>query len=156
MSFVSRMARVHELGRGSVLDVGSYDVNGNVRELFKGARYVGIDMRAGPNVDRVVDAHDLVQTFGPESFDTVVCCEMLEHDPAFWVSMSQMGRILKPEGRMILTTRGIGFPLHEYPSDLWRFTLDAGKRLGELADLVDVTVNDDPQAPGIFLFGRKP
>ena len=155
MSFVARVVRKHELGHGSVLDVGSYDVNGNVRPLFNGARCVGIDMRQGPNVDRVVNAHDLVETFGPESFDTVVCCEMLEHDPEFWVSTEQMGRILKRGGRLVLTTRGLGFPLHEYPTDLWRFTPDAGKRLAEIAGLVDVQVTDDPQASGIFVTGRR-
>lgn len=156
MAFVERKARVHEIVRGSVLDVGSYDVNGNVRGLFGGARYVGIDMRPGPNVDRVVDAHDLVETFGPESFDTVVCCEMLEHDPEFWTSLAQMGAVLKHGGRMLLTTRGIGFPLHEYPDDLWRFTVSAGRRLGAIAGLVDVEVTEDMQAPGIFVDGRKP
>ena len=156
MSFVARSVQRFELMRGSVLDVGSYDVNGNVRKLFDGARYVGIDMRAGPNVDRVLDAHDILEAFGPESFDTVVCCEMLEHDPAFWVSMDRMGRVLKHGGRLLFTTRGLGFPLHEYPSDLWRFTPDAGKRLAELAGLIDVEVRDDPQASGIFVSGRRP
>lgn len=153
--FIARKVRHHDLARGSVLDVGSYDVNGNVRGFFKGARYIGIDMRPGPNVDRVLDAHDIVDAFGPESFDTVVCCEMLEHDPAFWVSMARMGAVLKPGGRLLLTTRGIGFPLHEYPDDLWRFTVSAGKHLASLAG-VEAEVTEDPQVPGIFIDGRKP
>ena len=131
-AFVSRKIRQHDLARGSVLDVGSFDVNGNLRGMFAGARYLGVDMRPGPNVDRVVNAHDLVAEFGPASFDTVVCCEVLEHDPEFWTSMAQMGEVLKPGGRMLVTTRGIAFPLHEFPDDLWRFTLSAGKRLAEL------------------------
>ena len=155
MSFVSRCVNRFELMRGSVLDVGSYDVNGNVRKLFEGARYIGIDMRKGPNVDRVLDAHGLVEAFGPESFDTVVCCEMLEHDPEFWTSMAQMGAVLKSGGRMILTTRSIGFPLHEYPSDLWRFTPQAGALLAKMAGLSDFEVKDDPQASGILVTGRK-
>ena len=156
MSFVQRCVNRFELMRGSVLDVGSYDVNGNVRALFDGARYVGIDMRPGPNVDRVLDAHFLVEAFGPESFDTVVCCEMLEHDPAFWLSMKQMGAVLKHGGRLVLTTRGLGFPLHEYPTDLWRFTPDAGSVIARIAGLVDIEVRDDPQASGIFVTGRTP
>ena len=38
-----------------VLDVGSFDVNGNYREIFEsiGLDYTGLDMEKGPNVDIV-------------------------------------------------------------------------------------------------------
>lgn len=155
MGYVHHQVERYELAAKSCLDVGSYNVNGSVRMFFCGP-YLGVDMRAGPNVDRVVNAHDLVQTFGAESFDTVVCCEMLEHDPAFWISMREMGSVLKPGGRLILTTRGIGFPLHEYPDDLWRFTHSAGRVLAGLAGLEAILIEEDPQASGIFLTGVKP
>jgi len=55
--------------RGKVLEVGSYDVNGSVRPLFKNRQrfpsYTGIDMREGPGVDMVGVASDL--PFDPES-----------------------------------------------------------------------------------------
>lgn len=155
MAFVGREVEKHRLREKTCLDVGSYDVNGSVRGLFNGS-YTGVDMRAGPNVDHVVNAHDLVPFFGSGVFDVVVCCEMLEHDPAFWMSMRQMGAVLRPGGRLILTTRGLNFPLHEYPDDLWRFTPSAGHVLAELAGLDKVEVKDDPQASGIFLTGVKP
>ena len=42
-------------GGGSVLDVGSYDVNGTYRPLFPaGWDYLGVDIEKGPNVDLVV------------------------------------------------------------------------------------------------------
>ena len=38
-----------------ILDVGSYDVNGNYRSIFEsmGHKYNGLDMERGPNVDIV-------------------------------------------------------------------------------------------------------
>lgn len=154
MRWVKERVEGHRLAAGDVIDVGSYDVNGTVRDLFTGT-YTGVDLRDGPNVNRVVGAHGLVEMFGERSFDTVVCCEMLEHDPGFWISMEQMGRILRPGGRLLLTARGIGFPLHEYPDDLWRFTVQAGERLADLADLEQVEVSEDPDSPGIFLTGER-
>jgi SAM-dependent methyltransferase len=154
LMYVSMAVDAYGLAEKSCLDVGSLDVNGSVRDYFKG-EYVGIDIREGKNVDLVLSAHDIVSHFGEERFDVVVCCEMMEHDRKFWVTMEQFGKVLKPGGRLILTTRGIGFPLHEYPWDLWRFTEEAGKILGELAGLRDVTVRSDPQAPGIFLTGVR-
>ena len=37
--------------RVNVLEVGSLDINGSVRELFKNCRYVGVDLQLGPGVD---------------------------------------------------------------------------------------------------------
>lgn len=152
-AFVSSYVAKHDIQAGTVLDVGSYDVNGNLRSLFVGP-YTGIDMREGPNVDFVLDAHDIPKAFDPQSFDVVLCCEMLEHDTAFWLTMPALGGILKRGGHLIFTTRGLGFPLHEYPHDLWRFTPAAGQILLDLAGC-DGEVFEDTQAPGIFGSGRK-
>ena len=52
-----------------VLEIGSRDENGTIRDLFTGT-YIGIDMRAGPSVDRVMDAHEI--HFKTGTFDVVV------------------------------------------------------------------------------------
>lgn len=47
--------------------------------------------------------------YGGESFDTVLCCELLEHltaDPMHM--MSEIHRVLKPGGHLVLTTPNIG------------------------------------------------
>ncbi len=59
-----------------VLDLGGRDVNGSVRDLFPGARYVVVDVRPGPGVTVVADAADWR---AEEPFGCVVCCEVLEH-----------------------------------------------------------------------------
>lgn len=62
----------------AVLEVGSYDVNGSVRELFPGVPYLGLDLRAGPGVDIVADGADW-QMAGGYRFPLVLCLETLEH-----------------------------------------------------------------------------
>jgi SAM-dependent methyltransferase len=155
MQWAAAKVAQHDLAECSTLEVGSLNVNGSVRPLFTGA-YVGVDMRPGPGVDKVANAADL--PFDDVTFEVVVSTEMLEHDATFWLSVPEMARVLAPGGHLLLTTRGIGFPLHEYPHDLWRFTTDAIRLLLGSAglDAVEVVPDPDPASPGVLAVARKP
>ena len=107
-----------ELGgvRGVVLDLGA-----GLRpfaDLIPG-QTIALDFRPRPNLDLIGDAHHL--PFADASVDAVVCTEVFEHliDPP--AAAREIVRILKPGGRLILTTR-FCFPLHDRPADYWRFT----------------------------------
>ena len=55
------------------------------------------------------DAERDVYPYPGESFDTVLCCELIEHlfaDPMHM--MSEINRILKPGGHVVITTPNIG------------------------------------------------
>ena len=155
MTYVKRLVDAHDLSRKSVLDVGGMNVNGTVRVHFCGP-FVSTDMRPGEGVDEVVNAHALLDRFGTDKFDVVVSCEMLEHDDEPWSSMKNMGAVLKPGGRLIFTTRGIGYAKHDHPSDYYRYTREGGIKLAELAGLCDIEAEDDPEVSGIFVTGVKP
>lgn len=135
---------------GKVLDIGAYDVNGCVRSFF--TDYLGVDMRTGPNVDQVVNAHAL--PFADGSFDHVLCLEMLEHDELFWVSIAEMKRVLRSGGTLLITTRGFHFPRHDYPSDYFRFSTEA------LASLMDgmhsIETFEYPKDQGVYVKAVKP
>ena len=136
------------------LELGALDINGSVRPLFAG-RYVGIDPEDGPGVDQVMSAHEAGIKFGPASFDVVVCCEMLEHDPAPWLSMAAVRRVLRPGGHLLVTARGNRFPLHEHPHDYWRFMPSSFELLLDLAGCDVIDVSEDPQVPGVFGHGLR-
>jgi SAM-dependent methyltransferase len=160
MEWVEQKVRQHALvsPQHDVLEVGSRDINGTVRRLFQGVRqYTGIDAIGGPGVDRVLDAHRLGEAFPENQFDVVVSTEMLEHDSAFWRSVEQMGRVLRPGGFMLLTARGNGFWIHDYPHDYWRFLPDSFRQLFELAGCDSIEIIEDwhPGHPGVFGLGRK-
>ena len=144
--------QVDGLTSASTLEVGSLDVNGSVRSFFTG-EYVGIDMRAGPGVD-IVGTGDRLP-FDDASFDVVVSTEMLEHDRSFWLSMAEMGRVLRHGGHLILTTRGNGFGEHNEPSDYFRFMPSSMFVLLELATCNAVVTELDPEVPGIFVHGIR-
>lgn len=135
---------------GKTLDVGAYNVNGCVRELFND--YIGFDMRPGPNVDDV--GVSWYMPYSNNVFDNVVCLEMLEHDAAFWKSIKEMSRVLVPGGKLVITVPGIGFPRHDYPSDYWRFTGDAIKLLlSEYCE--DVNVVENRGDCSVYGYGTK-
>jgi SAM-dependent methyltransferase len=149
--WVAEQVTKYDLADGSVLDVGSLDVNGSVRDLF-GPHYIGIDFREGPGVDEVMNAHKL--RFQAGRFDVVVTTELLEHDSEFWTSMKEMGRVLRKGGHLLVTTRGNGFKLHGHPDDYWRFMPSAREKLLDLARCDVVELEMDPHR-GIFAHGVK-
>lgn len=86
-----------------VLEVGSLNINGSVREFFVNCDYTGIDLGPGVGVDKIVPIHELNE---PETYDVVVTTEMLEHDKWWNVSLYQMLKNLKKKGILILTCAG--------------------------------------------------
>lgn len=88
---------------GPVLEVGSRNINGGVRDLFPSDGYLGIDLVEGPGVDEVGDVADYVTDL---EFATVVCCEVLEHydDPTGLIAACH--GLLEPGGVLLLTAAG--------------------------------------------------
>jgi len=97
-------------GPNEVLEVGSCNVNGSVREHFINFKeYVGVDWRAGPGVDVVCLAEDI--NFNRQ-FDVVVSCSMLEHDPHWDKSVQNMLNHLKESGILLLSWGAAFNPPH--------------------------------------------
>ena len=108
--------------KGLTLDVGCgrkpYE-----KTFFAGAeKYVGMDYltdRSKPDI--VGSATDI--PLADNSFDTVVCTEVLEHVPDPLKALREMHRVLKPGGHLILSTP-MYFPRHEVPYDYFRYPYD--------------------------------
>lgn len=106
--------------QGRVLEVGSRDVNGSVSHLFDD--YTGCDMIDGPNVDVVCSADHLIETFGSESFDLVICLETLEHIRDWQWAIYNIKSVTKKGGFIIVSAPAPHFKYHPHPRDYWRFT----------------------------------
>jgi SAM-dependent methyltransferase len=112
---------------GPVLEVGSYQVErqeaiADLRSLFAGKEYLGIDVRPGPGVDLVADVERLPQAGG--TVGTVLALETFEHVPHFWRGFDEIRRVLRPDG-VLLTASPFYFHIHNHPCDYWRFTPEA-------------------------------
>jgi SAM-dependent methyltransferase len=157
MAFGMSVLTAAEVRGKSVLEVGSMNVNGSLRGhvLSLGpTSYLGVDFMAGPGVDVVCDASHLEPRFGKDAFDIVISTEMLEHAQDWRSAVLAMKTVLCGGGLLLLTARGPGFPLHGYPHDWHRFTVQDFRRM--FFDFEIGTLRDDPQHPGVFLLARKP
>ena len=112
---------------GPILEIGSYKVEGqedliDLRGLFPGRDYTGVDFRAGPGVDLVANVENL--PLPDASVGTVLAFSVFEHVRQFWKGFEEVRRVLRPDG-VFLVCCPFYFHVHAYPSDYWRFTPEA-------------------------------
>ena len=93
-----------------VLEVGSLDINGSVREFFNNGVYIGLDVEHGPGVDVVSLGQDYDMPDG--SFDVVISCECFEHNPAWIATFANMIRLCKSGGLIIMSCATTGRQPH--------------------------------------------
>jgi SAM-dependent methyltransferase len=112
--------------RGRVLDYGCADAP--YRHFFgPEVEFVAADLPGNPhatlelNPDSTVPAADA-------SFDAVLSTQVLEHvdDPQRY--LAECFRVLRPDGRMLLSTHGT-FSYHPDPVDYWRWTCAGLRRI---------------------------
>jgi SAM-dependent methyltransferase len=124
---------------GKVLDVGAGSWP-YPRQLFQDrCEYIATDCFEHPNIDVVSDIHHLTEQFVPQSFDFVICTDVLEHIPYPWKAAQELCAVLKPGGTLLLTTP-FNFHLHS-ERDYWRISSDGLRLLlQELAGFDDVEI----------------
>lgn len=104
------------------LQVANQEEYANLRPIFDGKKYVGIDMRRGLGVDLVGDIMNM--TVKTESVGTIIAVETLEHVKNPFRAVDEIYRVLKSDGIVIITTP-MYFKIHAYPYDYWRMTPSA-------------------------------
>jgi SAM-dependent methyltransferase len=141
----------------SVIEVGSLNVNGSLRsiiEAFMPSSYIGVDLVGGAGVDQICKIENLINKFGRNRFDLVICTEVLEHVRNWEKAIHNLKQINKPNGVILITTRSRGKAYHGYPYDFWRYEIYDMKLI--FSDFSIKILEEDPQSPGVFFLGRKP
>lgn len=116
-----------------IVEIGAYQVEGqqsiaDLRSLFPGKEYLGLDMRPGPGVDLVDNVEQLSLHDG--SVGTVLALSTFEHVTHFWRGFNEVHRVLKPHGAFLVCCP-FYFHVHAFPNDYWRFTPSALESLLE-------------------------
>lgn len=132
---------------GILLDIGSG--NDVYRSLFAPhtSRYFSLDYPAARSVHLAYtdkakpavwgDAHELPIRTG--SVDTVVSLQVLEHLTRPSEALQEMARVLRPGGKLLLTTHGL-YPVHGAPMDYFRYTEFGLQALLEPCGLTSLTI----------------
>lgn len=92
-----------------VLEVGALNVNGSVRDFFQDCDYVGIDIAAGPDVDVVCEGQHYLSE---RSFDHVISCEVMEHNPHWRETFRNMLARCRPGGLITMSCATTGRAEH--------------------------------------------
>lgn len=109
----------------TVVDIGSQDVNGSLREVCpSGVHYIGLDFVEGNGVDIIIDDPYKLPLLDA-SADIIVSSSCFEHSEFFWLVFLEAMRVLKDDGVFYLNAPSNGF-FHQWPVDCWRFYPDAG------------------------------
>ncbi len=117
-----------------VLDLGCGSMP--YRSMFEahGAFYVGADIDGEPDLKIPVRGPIPVDD---QSVDAVVSFQVLEHVRHVPEYLAEARRILRPEGRLFLSTHGV-WPYHPHPTDFWRWTRDGlREQIGEAGFRID-------------------
>ena len=166
-----------------VLDVGCANGRDLIQLAQSGCKSIGIDLS-----DKMIDEarKELLNRhittaeaetgdatnlrFSDETFDKVFASEVLEHIPNYDRAISEMARVLKPAGHLVITTpnrRSIyGFDRYVIYQTLlrrkWHHPYDAWKTFNELASALDnngftiVSVSGICYLPGFLVSYRLP
>jgi SAM-dependent methyltransferase len=119
-----------------VLDAGAGECPHST--LFAHTRYVKLDRGIGDHTwdySRIDVQGDVCELpFRDGVFDAVVNIQVLEHIKEPGVCVSEMARVLKPGGQLILTTVQ-DWEIHQHPNDFFRYTRYGLEYLFEKAGL---------------------
>lgn len=107
---------------GTVLDVGCGRRPYEKTYFSKAVRYIGADYLSDRSSPDVI-ASALALPLKNSAVETVISTELLEHVPDPRAALSEMRRVLKPGGYMILSTP-MYWPRHEIPYDFFRYPYD--------------------------------
>ena len=93
-----------------VLEFGSYNINGSVRDAYPQAKsWWGIDIADGPGVDEVADASQWKTSM---AFDVVACAEAFEHTPEWRKIIRNAHHHLKVGGLFVASCASRDRPPH--------------------------------------------
>jgi SAM-dependent methyltransferase len=141
-----------------IIEIGSFQVPGqeelaNLRNIFPEKKFIGCDIRNGKGVDRIENVECL--SLNDESVGTVLTLDTLEHVENCFKALDEIYRILKKDGIVIMSSV-MDFPIHDYPSDYWRFTPESFRILLNKFPVKVIGMQGNPNYPHtVFAIGIK-
>ena len=118
---VRAFANLHDSNGVMVLDIAPQDHVG-AKKYFKNSTVKTLDIDPDSGADFIADiCINNSEVIKSESFDIIVCTEVLEHTLQPFYAADELYRILKRSGEMMVSTP-FDFRIHGPLPDCWRFT----------------------------------
>lgn len=122
-----------------ILDVGSLDGKGdfNYSDIFEEQNwnYTGLDIQGGNNVNIVVaDIYNWIE-IEDNSYDVIISGQFFEHLEFFWLTMSQIERVLRPDGYVCIIAPSNGPKHGGNMLNCYRFHEDGLRAMAKYVDL---------------------
>lgn len=109
--------------RGNILEIGGTPKDKDFYEIKSGTSYKILNLEAGLGVDIVGDVHD-PSIIEPESFDSIIIFNVLEHCYAPWIAVENIYKWLRVGGKCFAMVPN-AIRVHATPMDYWRPLPDA-------------------------------
>lgn len=137
-----------------VLDLGAGEAE--LRARLPHVNYIAVDRGVGhggwdySRLDAVADAQAI--PLASDTFDVVICKQVLEHVPDPILLLREAARVLRPGGVILLSTNQ-QWPQHQQPYDFFRFTSFGLDHCFEQAGLTVEKMESMGGAFSVALFG---
>lgn len=139
--WVIKLAKKYDQPGKKLLDVGAGECR--YKQYWQQLQYQSQDIRQ--NQTKTIDyVGEITKVAG--KFDYILCTQVLEHLKEPEAAFAEFKRLLKPGGKIFLSTNFI-YQIHMAPDDYWRFTEYGLKYLGKTAGF---KVEKLEQQGGIF------
>lgn len=128
----------------------------SIKERFKGCReFISIDLKSCFETDFICDAEDLVNFFGPESFELVISLFTIEHVKDWKKVISNFKNVCTPGGIIFISTCTQHFPYHD-DCDAWRFEVqDIYEIFSDcFVEFASTVPQDRKETPGEYVFAK--
>lgn len=148
-----------------VLELGTKQSINNRSTMHKSwipnaKEYYGTDFEDGKDVDILADVHEISKVLKnqdkhPKEYDVIISASTFEHIRNPFKAMDELSKILKKGGTIFIQTHNC-FPIHAYPYDYWRFTIESLEAIMKDAGIemidasytypCDIESSQDPQS----------
>jgi SAM-dependent methyltransferase len=119
--FIEECSQMYDEQGMEVLDIAP-QVHGGAKEYFTKSRVRTLDIDPSSNCDFIADlCRDNSEIIPDESFDVVLCTEVLEHTLNPFGAAKELFRIVR-KGGVVCASTPFNFRIHGPLPDCWRFT----------------------------------
>ncbi len=153
MNLMREFIEKYDVRKGTIIDIGSLDICGNYRGLFPEAKYIGVDIIPGGNVDVIMESDEW---YAIKNADVVISGQTLEHVADIPKLLSSIFDVLRPGGLLCIIAPSAG-PAHDYPIWVGHFSVEEMSKIVIKAgfEILDCIISDVEPWKDVRCIARK-